>query len=123
MTLPASSLANDALADDARAVLDFWFGPPEDPGYRTTRRQWFAKDDAFDANIAQRFGRLIEQTLAGGIDEGLSPPAQALPLLAKIIVLDQFTRNSFRGSARAFAGDAMALHTAQMLVDSGADRG
>ena len=128
MTLPARSLANDALADDAlandaRAVLDFWFGPPEDPGYRTTRRQWFAKDDAFDASIAQRFGRLIDQALAGGIDEGLSPPAQALPLLAKIIVLDQFTRNSFRGSARAFAGDAMALQTAQMLVDSGADCG
>ena len=119
------------LPVDARTVLDFWFGAPDDPGYTTTRRQWFAKDDAFDASIAQRFGPLIERALAGGIDDGLTQPPQALaalapqaPLaaLARVIVLDQFTRNSFRGSARAFAGDAMALHTAQVLVDSGADR-
>lgn len=109
-------------ADDTRAVLDFWFGAPDDPGYTATRRQWFAKDDAFDASIAQRFGPLIEQALTSGMDDGLSQPPQALTGLAKIIVLDQFTRNSFRGSARAFAGDAFALRGAQMLVNSGADR-
>jgi uncharacterized protein (DUF924 family) len=109
---------------DARAaeVLDFWFGPPHDPGHREPRPQWFRKDETFDAQIAQRFGPLIEQALVGGVDDWSAPPLAPLPLLARVIVLDQFTRNSFRGTARAFAGDAMALQSARALVASGLDR-
>ncbi len=126
------------LPKDARAVLDFWFGPPDDPDHSASRRRWFAKDEAFDAAIARRFGSLIERALDGGLDDWSNPSAQtprplealealgalgalgALAGLAQLIVLDQFSRNCFRGSARAFAGDAMALRTAQWLVDSGA---
>ncbi len=107
---------------DALAVLDFWFGPPEDPGHAQPRAAWFQKDDAFDDQIRQRFGPLIERALRGEIDDWLSRPVQALPALAQVIVLDQFTRNSWRGTARAFAGDARALQTARALVASGADR-
>ncbi len=106
----------------AKEVLDFWFGPADDPGHRLPRECWFRKDAAFDALIAQRFGALIEQALAGGIDDWTLPPLAPLPALARVLVLDQFTRNVFRGSARAFAGDAMALHTARALVASGLDR-
>ena len=107
---------------DALAVLDFWFGPPDDPGHAQSRPQWFQKDDAFDAQIVQRFGPLIERALIGDIDDWLTRPVEPLPALARVIVLDQFTRNAFRGTARAFAGDAMALQTARALVASGADR-
>ncbi len=107
---------------DALAVLDFWFGPPDDPGHARPRDMWFKKDDGFDALIRSRFGPLIERALVGGIDDWLSSPVQPLPALARVIVLDQFTRNVWRGSARAFAGDAMALQTARALVASGADR-
>lgn len=107
---------------DALSVLDFWFGPTDDPGHGLPREAWFKKDDAFDAEIARRFAPLIEQALAGGIDDWLTRPVEPLPALARVIVLDQFTRNVFRGSARAFAGDAMALQTARALVASGADR-
>lgn len=107
---------------DAIAVLDFWFGPPDDPGHTQPRPQWFQKDAAFDAQIRQRFGPLVERALVGGIDGWLTSPVDPLPALARVIVLDQFTRNSFRNSARAFAGDAMALQTARALVASGADR-
>ena len=107
---------------DALAVLDFWFGPPDDPGHAQPRPQWFRKDDAFDAQIVQRFGPLIERALIGDIDDWLTRPVEPLPALARVIVLDQFTRNAFRGTARAFAGDAMALQTARALVASGADR-
>lgn len=107
---------------DALAVLDFWFGPPDDPGHAQPRPQWFQKDDAFDAQIVQRFGPLIERALIGDIDDWLTRPVEPLPALARVIVLDQFTRNAFRGTARAFAGDAMALQTARALVASGADR-
>ena len=107
---------------DAQAVLDFWFGATDDPGHAQTRPQWFRKDEAFDAAIAQRFGPLIECALIGGIDDWSAAPLAPLPALARVIVLDQFTRNSFRGTARAFAGDAMALQTARALVASGLDR-
>ena len=105
-----------------QGVLAFWFGPPEDPEHRQTRPQWFRKDAAFDAEIAQRFGALVETALEGGIDDWSAPPLAPLPALARVIVLDQFTRNSFRGTARAFAGDARALQTARALVASGLDR-
>jgi uncharacterized protein (DUF924 family) len=107
---------------DALAVLDFWFGPADDPGHAEPRTAWFKKDDAFDAQIRTRFGPLIERALIGGIDDWLTSPVDPLPALARVLVLDQFTRNVFRGSARAFAGDPMALQTARALVASGADR-
>lgn len=111
------------LPDAAHAVLDFWFGPPGDPDHGRPRPQWFRKDPAFDAEIARRFGALIEQALAGGLDDwAASPDTQPLPALARLIVLDQFTRNTLRDSARAFAGDALALAGAEALVASGADR-
>jgi uncharacterized protein (DUF924 family) len=106
----------------AKDVLDFWFGPADDPGHLHARPQWFRKDAAFDAQVAQRFGGLIEQALDGGIDSWVAPPLAALPALARVIVLDQFPRNAFRNSARMFAGDAMALQTARALVASGLDR-
>jgi len=111
-------------AMDARVteVLDFWFGPPMDPGHAKTRPQWFRKDPAFDATIVQRFGPLIEQALGGGIDDWARSPLEPLPALGRVIVLDQFTRNAFRGSARAFAGDGMALQTSRAMVASGLDR-
>ena len=106
----------------ADEVLAFWFGPPDDPGHAQSRPQWFAKDAAFDALVAQRFGALIEQALVGAIDDWAAAPLAPLPALARVLVLDQFTRNAFRGSARAFAGDAAALQTARALVASGLDR-
>lgn len=103
-------------------VLDFWFGPPDDPGHALPRKFWFQKDEAFDALLAKRFGVLIEQALAGSLDHWLTRPLQPLPALALVIVLDQFTRNTGRGTARALAGDAQALQIARALVASGADR-
>ncbi len=112
---------------DAQAVLDFWFGPSSDPGHGGTRPAWFRKDPAFDAQIAERFGTLIERALAGELDgwgreDGAAEGERARATLARVIVLDQFTRNVFRGTARAFAGDAMALQGARALVASGLDR-
>jgi uncharacterized protein (DUF924 family) len=103
----------------AQAVLDFWFGPPDDPLHRAPRDKWFVKDPAFDAECGRLFGALIEQALAGGLAHWGVTPHEAL---AQIVVLDQLTRNVFRGSARAFAGDARALAAARTLVAGGGDR-
>ena len=103
----------------AQAVLDFWFGPRDDPGHLAPRRQWFEKDPAFDALIGVRFGPLIEAGLAGELASWQAEPGAAL---AQVIVLDQFPRNLFRGSPKAFAGDALALEAATRIVKSGDDR-
>jgi uncharacterized protein (DUF924 family) len=102
-----------------RDVLEFWFGAPDDPQREQPRKQWFVKDAAFDALIRARFGALIERALAGDLEPWAATPAGAL---AQIVLLDQFTRNAFRDSARAFAGDARALAAARALVHSGLDR-
>jgi uncharacterized protein (DUF924 family) len=105
----------------AQDVLDFWFLPPSDPGYGQQRAVWFRKDAQFDADINRRFGTAIELAVAGGLREWDEQGAHGA--LARIIVLDQFTRNAGRDTPAAFAGDALALACAQQLVASGADRG
>jgi uncharacterized protein (DUF924 family) len=100
-------------------VLQFWFGAADDPGYRLPRQKWFVKDAAFDAEIRERFAALIEQALVGGLQAWAATPEGAV---AQIVVLDQFTRNAFRDSARAFGGDARALAAARALVASRLDR-
>jgi uncharacterized protein (DUF924 family) len=104
----------------AQEVLDFWFLPPTDPGFGQQRAVWFRKDDQFDFDINQRFGTTIAIATAGGLREW--DQEGALGTLARIIVLDQFTRNAGRGTPDAFAGDALALASARQLVDSGADK-
>lgn len=99
----------------ATKVTDFWFGTA--PDYQP-RDEWFRKSDAFDAQIHSRFGPTIEAALAGGLHEWDATPQGRL---ARIVVLDQFTRNVFRGTPRAFAGDALALAAAQEVVDASLD--
>lgn len=101
------------LPDDARAVLDFWFGPVGSAERGSQRKQWFTKNADFDAQIGERFGATVEQALRGELDAWDDDARSAL---AHILLLDQFTRNVFRGSARAFAGDTQALATATALV-------
>lgn len=98
-------------------VLDFWFGAPP---AGLPRREWFVKKDAFDALVRERFGAAIDDALAGGLRDWDAHGPQGT--LARILVLDQFTRNVFRDTPRAFAGDAQALAAAQELVERGADR-
>ena len=100
-------------------ILDFWFLPETDPGHGQSRPEWFRKDAAFDAVIGERFGGMIERALAGGFLEWDGDPHGAL---ARILVLDQFTRNVFRDTPRAFAGNALAQAAARSVVDGGRDR-
>jgi uncharacterized protein (DUF924 family) len=103
----------------ATEVLDFWFGRPGEAHHLQTRPEWFRKDEAFDALIAQRFGALIEAGLRGELADWAHAPRSALAL---IVVLDQFTRNTRRGTAGMFAGDAQALAVSRALVAAGQDR-
>ena len=100
----------------AAAVLLFWFGGPE-RGKR--RKLWFEKNTAFDQEIRGRFLDLHEQAAAGKLSRLKAMPEDCLAL---ILLLDQFPRNMFRGSPRAFATDAPALDAARHAVEQGYDR-
>ena len=108
------------LPDDARAVLDFWFGAPGDAEHGQTRKEWFAKDDAFDALLRQRLGALHARVASGEEPVDADTPRRAL---AAILVLDQLSRNLHRGSAHAFACDAQARRLARAALDQGHDAG
>jgi uncharacterized protein (DUF924 family) len=101
-------------------VLDFWFLAPGSEGHGQPRVEWFRKDDAFDAALRERFATTIVQAVAGGLREWDAEGAQGT--LARLLVLDQFTRNAYRGAPESFDGDLLALAAAQQLVDRGADR-
>jgi uncharacterized protein (DUF924 family) len=104
----------------ARDVLDFWFGAPGSEAAFQPRREWFVKSDAFDAEVKRRFGAAIDQAVAGGLHEWDAEGPQGV--LARILVLDQFTRNAHRNTPRSFEGDTLALAAARQLVDSGAHK-
>jgi uncharacterized protein (DUF924 family) len=103
----------DHRADE---VLRFWFGDGAERG--KAHKRWFEKNSTFDAEIRSRFLPLYEQ-LAGGNDWLVQPG----DCLARIVVLDQFPRNMFRGSPRAFAADPLALAAAKHAVAKGFDGG
>ena len=101
------------LMVEAFEVLDFWFGAPGSAHYGKSRPEWFSKSAEFDVLIRDRFAQVQLQAAAGQLAQWRS---SAPNLLALIIVLDQFPRNMFRDSQRAFATDAMALECAQRMT-------
>ena len=96
----------------AQNILHFWFET-------LTDKQHFAKDAALDEMIRTRFGSTLEAAARCELFAWRSAPEGAL---AEIIVLDQFSRNVYRDTPRAFAQDGLALALAQALVASGQDR-
>lgn len=92
-------------------VLAFWFGEGD-----TVDPRWFRKSEAYDGEIALRFGGTLDAALAGRLGGWATDDDGTLAL---ILVLDQFARNLHRGNASAFAGDAAALALALQLVDGG----
>jgi uncharacterized protein (DUF924 family) len=113
----------------ANAIVDFWFVPR--PGERNAaeassapaglvaRDIWFRKDDAFDAGIRERFGVALAAGIAGAFGDWCNEPRGCL---ARVVLLDQFTRNAFRGTPDAFAGDPGALATAEDAIERHFDR-
>lgn len=80
--------------------------------------KWFAKDEAFDDAITRRFLAAHEAAAAGQLNAWEATPEGAYGLL---VLLDQFPRNMFRGSARAFATDAAAVAVAERAIARGFD--
>ncbi|WP_025859417.1 DUF924 family protein [Pseudomonas sp. CHM02] len=97
--------------DTPQSVIDFWknAGP----------KRWFAKDDAFDAAFRETFHDTHLRAARRELESWLDSAQGALALL---ILLDQFPRNAFRGTAHMFATDPLARLYARRMVDAGLDR-
>lgn len=93
-------------------ILDFWFT-------ELTDKQRFAKDEALDATLRERFGATLDAAVRCELSGWRATPQGRL---AEIVVLDQLSRNIHRDTPAAFAHDAQALTLAQELVASGQDR-
>jgi uncharacterized protein (DUF924 family) len=111
--------------DEARSVREFWFGqlPLSASALEQRMRFWFGAEPSElrqrrDQQIRVRFGALFEKAIAGELGSWADGPRRRLSL---ILVLDQFPRNMFRGSARAFAYDGAALGLTLSGMQSAAD--
>ncbi|ARP84607.1 hypothetical protein CAL12_17930 [Bordetella genomosp. 8] len=99
------------LPTDAAAVLEFW----KDAG----PRKWFAKDAAFDAAFSERFAALHLAAARRALDHWA---ATAPGVLALLVLLDQYPRNAYRGTAHMYATDPLARFFARQAVEQGLDR-
>lgn len=100
------------LATSIQEILSFWFE-------ELSEAQWWQSDPKVDADVADRFGDLHDRACKA---ELWSWRVTAEGRLAEVIILDQFSRNLYRGDARAFAQDGMALALAQEAISLGLDK-
>jgi len=105
------------MKDEINAIHQFWFGPLDDAGFAAPQqnRLWFSASVETDANLRARFGHLVTGALAGELNHWA---ADDMGLVALLLLLDQFTRNIYRGTPQSFAGDAAALELVQPVLAS-----
>lgn len=107
---------------DIQAILDFWFGSisaKQPIPSQATRQRWWQKDADFDKRILREFEPAWHAIMYGKCDDWLAFPEGCL---AHVLVLDQFSRNMFRGTARMFASDPWALSISHQCLDEGVDQ-
>ena len=97
---------------DPRSIIDFWYAP-------RAHALWFEKDKAFDEEIRARFGAAVHAAQMGELDSWAATQMGALALL---ILLDQMSRNIYRGQAKAYLADPLAREVAAEAVARGFDR-
>ena len=93
-------------------ILDFWFA-------ESNRQRWFKSTASFDHEISERFGSCIEAAARGQLDEWMD---SARGSLALVIVLDQFPRNIYRGTAETYRCDATARRVCKQAIETGQNR-
>ena len=108
------------MSDRIEDVLDFWFGELDDLGCAAPnqRKLWWTKSDAFDSAIRSQFLNDYEAIVSGDREVWRNTSRGSL---ATIIVLDQFSRNMFRGTSKMFAADPLAREVCCEGLDAGFD--
>ena len=105
------------IPEQAQALLDFWFADSQDSyeGFLQRRQTWFTVSAEFDEAISTRFKSMMTSALRGEFADWERSPKS---LLALIILHDQFPRNVFRGTPKAFTHDSEALRLALKSIDT-----
>jgi len=114
------ALTGADVTDTPESVLEFWFGHDLDsPDVVAGRaRLWFAGDRSFDETIRERFAHLPALAESGELDAWRRAERSCLAL---VLVLDQFPRNLYRGHARCYECDPLALEIATAALERGFD--
>ena len=108
------------MNETVNQILDYWFGEIEE-GFCTEDRGklWFAGGEEVDATIREQFGKEVELACNNELDAWQETPRGRMAL---ILLLDQFTRNIYRGTSEAFAHDAQAQAICKAGLDLGHDQ-
>jgi uncharacterized protein (DUF924 family) len=106
---------------DSEEILEYWFaGALTQPqAIEERQRTWFAGGESFDRACSERFSTALAAAGNGDLDHWRCAPRARLAL---IVLLDQFSRNVYRGTARAFENDACALAACREGIEQGHDR-
>jgi len=110
-------MVSDALKED---LLSFWFGTSILDDFPRNRDMWWQKDSEFDQLLRDTYSSLHDQAAQGALDHWQETP---LGCLCLILLLDQFPRNMFRDTPRAFATDPKALEVTFHALEQGFDAG
>lgn len=106
---------------DIDAIIGFWLGASlEGPEAAFARRDWWYTGGAtVDDEIRARFGTLVEEACCRKLSDWQSKAEGAFAL---VLLLDQFTRNIYRNTPQAYAGDQIAFNVVQYAIDRKLDR-
>lgn len=101
-------MSDNLHAEDIERILQFWFGQLDTDGFAAAEQKklWWSGDDDLDLEISHKFSSLVQMALSHNLESWEDTPQGRL---ASVILLDQFTRNIFRGTEQAFSGDTNAL--------------
>ncbi|MGZ3417026.1 MAG: DUF924 family protein [Polyangiales bacterium] len=107
------------MAKQAREILETWFAGCDNGLTDEATRRWFSRDEAFDSELRTRFGGALDLAAKGELGAWCITPHGSL---AFVILCDQIARNIHRGTARAYATDAFALHECLGMLARGEER-
>ncbi|MDH5737734.1 MAG: DUF924 domain-containing protein [Gammaproteobacteria bacterium] len=107
--------AEESIKAKGRKVIEFWLGKAESDPAEAGRKNkiWYGNNPEVDRKIKEDFGELFDLAVSGNLDSWSHQP---YPGLALIILLDQFTRNTYRGTPLAFSNDKKALEIARQMT-------
>jgi uncharacterized protein (DUF924 family) len=119
--MSSDGMSSDGMSSESISeIVSFWLGPSlESPEAASGRRAWWYDGGApVDDDIRARFGHLVPQACAGELMAWQATPHGALAL---VLLLDQFTRNLYRNTPRAYGGDARAFEIVTRAIEQKLD--